>query len=75
MWDSLDRAPRSPGRPKIGQGAKNVLVSLELSLLERADNFAKQHGVGRSQLIAKAVERYLRDAIELETDLAKTAVA
>lgn len=68
MWDALDRTPRPPGRPKIGQGAKNVLISLELGLLERADTFARGHRIGRSQLIAKAIERYLRDALEIESD-------
>ena len=47
-----DRARRKRGRPKKGKGSVNVLVSLERGLLEAADEFAREHGIARSALIA-----------------------
>jgi hypothetical protein len=52
------RVATGPGRPKIGRGSVAVLMSLEMGLLERADRFAKAQGVGRSKLIAFALEAY-----------------
>ena len=40
------------GRPQIGEGAKIVPISLERGLLRRADTFAKQHKLKRSQMVA-----------------------
>lgn len=44
-----------PGRPKVGRGAKRVLVSVELGLLEKPDDFAREHGKSRSQLVAEGL--------------------
>jgi hypothetical protein len=46
---------RRPGRPKIGKGAFRINVTVEQSLLLKADRFAKSHGLTRSQLIAHAL--------------------
>jgi hypothetical protein len=53
------RITTGPGRPRIGRGAVNVLVSLELGLLEQADRFSKAQGIGRSKLIAFALHAYM----------------
>jgi hypothetical protein len=53
------RLATGPGRPKIGRGSVAVLMSLEMGLLERADRFAKAQGIGRSKLIAFALEAYM----------------
>jgi hypothetical protein len=50
---------RGPGRPKVGQGATKVLISIEKGLLAKADRFAKTHKMGRSELIAKALSQVL----------------
>src|SRR5215210_7596285 len=47
-----NRAKRKPGRPKIGKGAKSVLISVEQDLLKNADIFARKNKLSRSQLIA-----------------------
>lgn len=47
------------GRPQIGKGAKMVALSIELGLLKRADAYAMQHGLKRSELIAKGLETVL----------------
>jgi len=47
---------RRPGRPRKGLGAVNVLISFERGLLDRADAFARGRGIGRSALVAEALE-------------------
>lgn len=46
---------RGPGRPRIGKGAKRVLVTVERGLLEQADAYAQRHHVTRSHLICDAL--------------------
>ncbi|MFI5380537.1 MAG: hypothetical protein ACHRHE_14670 [Tepidisphaerales bacterium] len=43
------------GRPKIGKGAKRVLVTIERGLLEETDSFAKRRGISRAALISKGL--------------------
>jgi hypothetical protein len=50
------RAKGNRGRPRVGQGATAVLVSVERGLLRRSDAFAKRRGITRSQLIARGLE-------------------
>ena len=50
------------GRPKVGGGAKRVLISMETSLLAQADKLARQRGIGRSELIAEALKTVLAKA-------------
>lgn len=47
------------GRPRVGKGARAVLISVERGLLSRADKFAKAHGTNRSRLIAIGLETVL----------------
>ena len=51
------QAKRGRGRPRLGGvGAKNVLVSVEPLLLDRADAWAKKNGLSRSALFSRCVE-------------------
>jgi len=50
------------GRPRIGKGTTNISVSLEKQLLEAADRFARQHGMSRSELIARGVRAFIGSA-------------
>ena len=50
------------GRPPIGKGAKRVLITVERGLLKRADSFARQHGMNRSELIATALNTVIGSA-------------
>lgn len=50
------RIKRRPGRPRVGKGAKSVLISIEKELLKSADAFAKKSGLSRSQLIARLLK-------------------
>jgi hypothetical protein len=56
----LRRAQRRRGRPKIGKGAKDVMISVEKDLLKQADRYAKTHGMTRSELFARGVRGFLK---------------
>ena len=52
-------ARRKRGRPQVGNGARRVLITIELSLLQRSDVYADKHGLTRSALIARGLEALL----------------
>jgi len=52
-WERARRA--RPGRPRVGKGARAVLVTIERGLLARADAFAAAKGMSRSELIARGL--------------------
>ena len=54
-----NRAKRG-GRPKVGKGSRPVLITVERGLLERADAFARENGLNRSQLFAKGIEALMQ---------------
>ena len=47
------------GRPRQGSGAKVISVSVEQSLLQRADLIARRLGITRSELIARGLRAAL----------------
>ena len=49
------------GRPRVGQGARSVLISVERSLLSRSDALARRLGVTRSELISRGLESMLSE--------------
>jgi hypothetical protein len=56
------RKARLRGRPKVGKGAKRVMVSVERGLLKEADGYAKAQGMSRSELIGRALRGVLGKA-------------
>ena len=58
----LDRAKRKPGRPVRGAGAKAISVTVEKSILARADALASKLGITRAQLIERALAEELARA-------------
>jgi hypothetical protein len=46
---------RSAGRPKVGQGAKVVAVTLERGFLGNVDAYAKEHGLKRAEMITRGL--------------------
>lgn len=54
----LARAAK-PGRPRIGKGAKRVLVSVERGLLADADAAAHRLNISRSEFIARGLRAAL----------------
>ena len=59
---SLKTRHRQRGRPKLGKGAEVVAVSIERGLLEQADAYARQHGLGRSEVFVLGIKAVLSDA-------------
>jgi hypothetical protein len=53
------KARLKPGRPRQGQGAKVISVTVEKSLLARSDALAKNMGVTRAGLIARGLKAVL----------------
>jgi hypothetical protein len=51
---------RKRGRPKVGQGAKTVSLTIEGGLLKRADAWAKREGMSRAQVVARGLELLLK---------------
>ncbi len=53
------RARRRPGRPRKGRGAKIISVSVERTLLARADALAQRLGATRAEIIARGFKAVL----------------
>ena len=58
----MHRRAAKRGRPRIGKGAAKLYISMERGLLKQADNFAKAHGMTRSELIANGVRAIINPA-------------
>jgi hypothetical protein len=54
-----NRARRRPGRPRQGEGARVISVTVERSLLARSDALAKNMGVTRAGMIARGLKAVL----------------
>jgi hypothetical protein len=54
QWTRMQKQLKA-GRPKVGEGAKIVPVSIERGLLREADAFAKRHKLKRSELVARGL--------------------
>ena len=54
-----ERAKRGPGRPRRGQGARAISLSVERSLLDAADAFAKRAGISRAALFERGLRAVL----------------
>lgn len=57
--EKLQRAMRKRGRPRVGNGAGAVSVTVERSLPDRADALARRLGVSRSRLFERGLRRVL----------------
>ena len=57
----MARMRKKAGRPKVGQGSKLVAVTIEKGLLTRADAYAKEHAMKRTELIAQGLRLVLGD--------------
>lgn len=57
---AIHRAARKRGRPKVGRGAKRVMITMEMNLLKEADARAKRLGISRSELIANSIRSTLK---------------
>jgi hypothetical protein len=61
------------GRPVVGAGALKLHVSVERTLLARAEAYARKHKLNRSQVIALALRKLLEDDAKTEVRKRKSA--
>lgn len=54
---ALARAARKGGRPRIGAGAKRINVTVEKTLLSKADAYARKHKLTRAAVVAEGLKR------------------
>jgi hypothetical protein len=50
------------GRPKVGEGARTISLTVEKGLLQEADAYAKRHKISRAQLVAQGLRSILGSA-------------
>jgi hypothetical protein len=60
-----EQARKRMGRPRVGKGAKRILITVEGGLLERLDRYVKAAGSNRSATIARGIEALLSDSKSL----------
>ncbi len=58
----MHKQARGRGRPKVGHGAKRVMITVEKGLLKAADDYAKRIGMSRSELVANGIRSVLPKA-------------
>jgi hypothetical protein len=57
LWEKAKR--KRPGRPRTGEGARVISLSVEDGLLKKADRLAKRLGITRARLIARGIRAVL----------------
>jgi len=57
--DRISRKEKRGGRPQVGAGARRINVTVEQTLLGRADVYAKKHGLTRAAMVAEGLKRIL----------------
>ena len=55
----LRRLRRKMGRPKQGEGCKQIAITIERGLLKRTDAYARQLGMTRSAVIAAGIGKLI----------------
>jgi hypothetical protein len=56
------RARRKRGRPRVGQGAKTISVTIEKGLLTKTDRLARRLGTSRAILIARGLQSLIESS-------------
>ena len=54
---ALARAAKKGGRPRIGAGAQRINVTVEKTLLRKADAYARKHGLTRAAIVAEGLKK------------------
>ncbi len=54
---ALARAASKGGRPRIGAGAKRINITVEQTLLTKADAYARRHGLTRAAVVAEGLRK------------------
>jgi hypothetical protein len=48
------------GRPKVGRGAARVSVSIEGGMLKALDEYARRHGLSRSEVLVRGASQLMK---------------
>ena len=54
---ALARAESKAGRPRIGAGAKRINITVEQTLLNKTDAYARRHGLTRAAVVAEGLKK------------------
>ena len=54
---ALASAANKAGRPRIGAGAKRINVTVEQTLLNKTDAYARRHGLTRAAVVAEGLRK------------------
>ena len=54
---ALARAANRGGRPRIGAGARRINITVERTLLNKADAYARKHRLSRAAVVAEGLKR------------------
>ena len=61
----FEKAKRKRGRPRKGMGSKTISVTVEKSLLAKADRLAKKHHLPRAAIIARGLQAVVSKEVPL----------
>jgi len=53
---ALERAAGKGGRPRVGAGAKRINITVEKTLLDKADAYARRYGLSRAAVVAQGLK-------------------
>ena len=56
---ALTRAANKGGRPPVGAGSKRINITVERTLLAKADRYARKHGLTRAALVAQSLQKVI----------------
>ena len=54
---ALAQAESKAGRPRIGAGAKRINITVEQTLLNKTDAYARRHGLTRAAVVAEGLKK------------------
>ena len=54
---ALAKAANKGGRPRIGAGAKRINITMEKSLLNKVDAYARKNGLSRAAVVAEGLKQ------------------
>jgi hypothetical protein len=54
---ALTHAANKGGRPRVGAGAKRINITVEQTLLKKADNYARKNGLTRAAVVAQGLRK------------------
>lgn len=54
---ALARAGSKGGRPRIGAGARRINITVEQTLLEKTDAYARRNGLSRAAVVAEGLRK------------------